>query len=107
MKIKNLDIDMKKIGVGAVKFAVGAFVAYGAGYVITKYGHQVIPETEKTLKRFAALAGTSVLAALVGEAASDYTGKTIDSVLEVVDTTKQIAANLRGGQVIYQTEEEN
>ena len=107
MKIGSYDVDMKKIGIGAVKFAVGAFVAYGAGYIITKYGHQVIPETEKTLKRFAALAGTSVLAALVGEAASDYTGKTIDTALEVVDTTKQIAANLKGEQVIYQTEEEN
>lgn len=93
MKIKKYEIDGKKLLIGAAKFAVGAVVSYGAGYVITKYGRNVIPGNEKQIKKLAALAGTSVLAAMVGDATSEYAKNKID---EVVNAGEEAVKMIQG-----------
>lgn len=94
METKKLTIDVKKIAVGAAKLVLGGIASFGAGFIISHYGKAAIAPTEKTIKKVMMLAGATVLSSMVGDAASNYVGKQIDTTVETIEKVSKIGKNI-------------
>ncbi len=96
METKKFKIDGKKIAVGAAKFVLGSIASFGAGFIISRYGKAAIGPADKTVKKAVMLAGATVLASMVGDAASNYVGEQIDTAVNTIDTVSKIGKSLSG-----------
>ena len=94
METKKLVIDGKKIAVGAAKLVLGGIASFGAGFIITRYGKAAILKDDKTIKKVVMLAGATVLSSMVGDAASNYVGKQIDTTVETIEKVSKFGKNL-------------
>ena len=94
METKKLVIDGKKIAVGAAKLVLGGIASFGAGFIITRYGKAAILKDDKTIKKVVMLAGATVLSSMVGDAASNYVGKQIDTTVETIEKVSKFGKNM-------------
>ena len=95
METKKLVIDGKKIAIGAAKLVLGGIASFGAGFIITRYGKAAILKDDKGLKKVVMLAGATVLSSMVGDAASNYVGKQIDTTVETFEKASKIGMDIK------------
>jgi len=98
METRKFEIDLKKIGIGAVKLIVGGAASFGAGYIISKYGKAAISPTEKTLKKVVMLIGAAALSGAAGDVASNYIEKQVDQVVSIGETASRFINKVAGDE---------
>lgn len=94
METKKLVIDGKKIAIGAAKLVLGGIASFGAGFIITRYGKAAILKDDKAIKKMVMFAGATVLSSMVGDAASNYVGKQIDTTVETIEKVSKFGKNI-------------
>lgn len=97
MEGKRFKIDGKKIGIGIAKTLLGGAASFGVGFIISRYGKAAIMPNDKTIKKVLMIAGATVLANMVGDAASNYVGGQIDTVVNTFDGISKLGKAISEG----------